>query len=60
MSISTKIKRIENRIADEPIVPKSKPPFESGLVNKSPKVAPKGRVKTNATQNKIMCEILVK
>ena len=32
-------------------VPKSKPPFESGLVKKSPKVAPNGLVKTKAIQN---------
>ena len=35
-------------------VPKSKPPFAIGLVRKSPKVAPKGRVKTKAIQNKII------
>ena len=31
-------------------VPKSNPPFEIGLVKKSPKVAPNGRVKTKAIQ----------
>lgn len=35
-------------------VPSSSPPFESGFVKKSPKVAPNGRVKINAIQNNIM------
>jgi len=46
--------------ADEPMVPKSNPPFSWGLVRKSPKVAPNGRVSTNATQNNSTEEILVK
>ena len=33
------------------IVPKSKPPLDRGFVSKSPKVAPKGRVKIKAIQN---------
>jgi hypothetical protein len=60
MSMITKSTRIPNNIADEPIVPKLSPPFASGFVNKSPKVAPNGRVKTNANQNKTMCEIFEK
>ena len=40
-------------INDEPTVPKFKPPLSSGFVNKSPKVAPNGRVRTNTDQNKI-------
>jgi hypothetical protein len=35
-------------------VPRCKPPLSSGLVKKSPNVAPNGRVKTKATQNKMM------
>lgn len=33
-------------------VPKFKPPFSFDFVRKSPKVAPNGRVKTKAIQNK--------
>jgi hypothetical protein len=40
-------------------VPKSKPPFDKGLVRKSPNVAPKGLVKTKATQNNIMWFMVV-
>src|SRR5471030_1422405 len=46
--------------ADEPMVPKSSPPFSWGLVRKSPRVAPNGRVSTNATQNNSTEEIWVK
>jgi hypothetical protein len=60
MSKIIKITRIPKSIADEPIVPKLSPPLTIGLVSKSPKVAPNGRVKTKANQNKMMCEILVK
>ena len=35
-------------------VPKSSPPLVNGFVRKSPKVAPKGRVKMKAIQNKKM------
>ena len=35
-------------------VPRSKPPFECGLVKKSPNVAPNGLVKINAIQNNAM------
>lgn len=35
-------------------VPRSNPPLLKGLVSRSPKVAPKGRVKTKAIQNKRM------
>ena len=52
--------KIVNRIADEPIVPKFSPPFSIGFVSKSPKVAPNGRVKTNANQNNIIAETLRK
>ena len=36
---------------DEPVVPKFNPPFSVDLVNKSPNVAPKGRVKTKANSS---------
>ena len=36
-------------------VPSCKPPLDFFLVKKSPKVAPKGRVSTKATQNKNTC-----
>ena len=47
----TKTARTANKIIDEPIVPKFKPPFSRGFVSKTPKVAPNGRVNTNAAQN---------
>ena len=50
---------MEARTREEPVVPKSKPPFPCGFVKRSPNVAPKGRVKTNATQNKNTREIFV-
>jgi hypothetical protein len=53
------ISSIEASINDDPIVPKSNPPFSTGLVRTSPKVAPNGRVKTNAIQNRSTVEILV-
>ena len=40
-------------------VPRSKPPFETGFVKKSPKVAPNGRVKIKAIQNNAISLILV-
>lgn len=52
--------RIENRIIDEPTVPKLSPPFSVVLVNKSPNVAPNGRVKTKASQNNNTVEIFEK
>ena len=48
--ISTTIIIIE--IIEALSVPKSRPPLAIGLVKKSPKVAPNGRVKTKAIQNK--------
>lgn len=60
MAKTIKITSIVNRIIDEPIVPKLRPPFSIGLVSKSPKVAPNGRVKTKANQNSITREIFVK
>ena len=50
--------KIVNSIADEPIVPKFRPPFSKGFVSKSPKVAPNGRVKTNANQNVSLLELV--
>jgi hypothetical protein len=41
------------------IVPKSKPPSVVVFVSKSPNVAPNGRVKIKANQNKIIWLILV-
>jgi hypothetical protein len=40
------------RIADDPTVPNPSPPWAGDLVRRSPKVAPNGRVRTNATQNR--------
>ena len=54
-----KIKMIQKHIED-PTVPKFMPPFAMGLVSTSPKVAPKGRVNTKASQNSKVPEILVK
>ena len=56
----TKIDKIKNKIIEEPIVPKFNPPFSDDFVSRSPKVAPNGLVKTNASQNNNMCEILEK
>ena len=56
--MTIKITNIPKRSVEEPIVPKFNPPFSIGFVSKSPKVAPKGLVNTNANQNKRMCEIL--
>ena len=53
------IKIIPNT-TDEPIVPKFRPPLSTDLVNKSPKVAPNGRVKIKEIQNKTTLEVLVK
>jgi hypothetical protein len=44
-------KRIAVSVADEPTVPRFKPPFVRGLLKKSPTVAPNGRVMRNAIQN---------
>lgn len=52
--------RIIKSMIDEPMVPKFKPPLAIGFVRRSPKVAPNGRVRMNANQNKMMREILVK
>ena len=57
---TTKIANTPNNIADEPIVPKFRPPFAIGFVSRSPNVAPKGRVKTKAIQNKTTLDIVVK
>ena len=40
-------------------VPKSKPPFDNGLVKKSPKVAPNGLVNMKASQKSNTSFILV-
>src|ERR1035437_3077255 len=56
----TNAARMIKRIKEEPLVPKSRPPFSFVFVRKSPKVAPNGRVKTNAIQNKRTVEIFVK
>ena len=60
IAATTNIRRATNRTRDEPVVPRFSPPFSVGLVNKSPNVAPKGLVNTNATQNKTTREALVK
>ena len=52
MKINNVINAIET--IEEFSVPKSKPPLVIGFVKKSPNVAPKGLVKTNAIQNKII------
>ena len=49
----TKKKSTANRTMEEPEVPNPSPPLSGVFVSKSPKVAPNGRVKTNASQNKI-------
>lgn len=51
---------IASSTADEPIVPNPSPPFSGGLVSKSPNVAPKGRVSTNAAQKSAIGEIEVR
>lgn len=53
-------KRIAVNVADEPTVPRFKPPFARGLLKKSPTVAPNGRVSTNAIQNSNVAEIRVR
>ena len=58
--MTTNAARIIKSIAEEPTVPKFKPPFASGFVSKSPKVAPNGRVKTKANQNNMIREMEVK
>lgn len=58
--IATKIISTERRISDDLIVPKLSPPCSVDFVSKSPKVAPNGRVNTNAIQNKRTSEILVR
>ena len=45
---------------EEPTVPKSSPPAFMGFVRKSPKVAPNGRVRTNAIQNNMTLLIRVR
>ena len=44
--------RITSRTADDQTVPKPSPPFAGDFVIRSPNVAPKGRVNTNAIQNR--------
>src|SRR3954466_2700289 len=56
----TSINKIKNKINEEPFVPKPSPPFSVLFVRRSPNVAPKGRVSTNAIQNKNILEIFVK
>ena len=60
IAISTPTTRMASRTADEPTVPKPTPPFATGFVSTSPKVAPKGRVRTKAIQNKNTGEVRVK
>ncbi len=45
---------IPTEISDEFKVPRCNPPLSKGFVSKSPNVAPNGRVKINAIQNKMM------
>ena len=54
-----KIKMMQKNI-EEPIVPRFKPPLETGLVRTSPKVAPKGLVRTKAIQKRSVPETFVK
>lgn len=42
-------------MSNEPWVPKPNPFLATGLVSKSPNVAPNGRMSTNATQNSGPC-----
>ena len=48
--------RIDARMKEEPIVPNPRPPIAFGFVRRSPIVAPNGRVRTNAIQNKSVLE----
>jgi len=50
--------RIPKKNVDVAIVPKPNPPFSIGFVSKSPNVAPKGLVKTNAIPKSNIPEIL--
>ena len=50
---ATSVASMVNNTSDEPTVPKPRPPFSSGLVSRSPKVAPNGRVSTKAIQNRM-------
>lgn len=52
MKINVPISKQVTRVALS--VPRSNPPLASGLVKKSPKVAPKGRVNMKANQNNTM------
>lgn len=52
MKMKNAISIIETKDAGS--VPNSNPPLASGLVKKSPNVAPNGRVKINAIQNNRM------
>ena len=45
--------RITAKMIEEPYVPNPNPPRTGDFVNKSPKVAPNGRVKTKAIQNSV-------
>ena len=45
--------------SDDPIVPNPRPPFAGTFVRRSQRVAPKGRVSTNAIQNSTTGDILV-
>ncbi len=51
---------MQKSTSDDPIVPKPRPPLSCALVRKSPAVAPKGRVRTNAIQNRIVLGMGVK
>jgi hypothetical protein len=54
-----RIKRTSNaaRMKDEPTVPNPSPPLACVFVSRSPMVAPKGRVRINAIQNKKVFEM---
>ena len=45
--------------ADDEIRLRFNPPCATGFVSKSPSVAPSGRVRMKAAQNKIVCEMLL-
>jgi len=59
-SLRIKYNKTTQKNIEEPMVPKLSPPALSGFVSKSPNVAPKGLVKTNATQNRNTEDIFVK
>ena len=51
---------IDARMSDVPIVPNPRPPCTFVFVRRSPIVAPNGRVRTNANQNKRVLEMVEK